>query len=463
MFTMDTRVPPAVMRDVESPPRATTVPAGRSRRLWGAAAMAVVLALAIVGASEWTFLQARQSLDSLGERTQAHESVQRIMRRLVDAESAKRGYLLTQDAAYLRPLADAHADIARGLSALRQHYQGQPELERQTEQVARLTRERLSEIDETLRLQREGRDAAWHAILASGIGREKMEQQRVAAAALLQAENLAWEREHAQVYRTLAVGRWGLLVAVVLALWWALHQMRGHARVARDQEEQAQRLRTVVAQRTAELSELTRYLQELHDSERALLARALHDELGARLTAVTFDLARLRRALPEAAPAVRQRLDHLAATVDEVIGVKRRLREALMPGALQNLGLRPALEMLVAEVSRRAGVAVTLDMPGGEPPVSARVLAYRIVEQALSNVELHAQAQQARVSLRSVDDRLELTVTDDGRGFDATALWRDASGHGLRALRHRVESFGGQFTIDSSADGTAVRASVPCT
>src|SRR5690606_13384091 len=132
-----------------------------------------------------------------------------------------------------------------------------------------------------------------------------------------------------------------------------------HARQLQDERDS---LEQQVRQRTEELTLLNLGLQELREGERGGLTHALHDELGALLTAAKLDLTRLRHALAAPGADVGGRLEHLGHMLDQGIDTKRRLMEGLMPSALQNLGLQAALEQRAGELQRRTGMSVELDL-----------------------------------------------------------------------------------------------------
>jgi signal transduction histidine kinase len=229
-----------------------------------------------------------------------------------------------------------------------------------------------------------------------------------------------------------------------------------HLQAERDSLEQQ------VRQRTEELAQLNLGLQEMREGERSGLARALHDELGAVLTTAKLDLARLHRALPVLGADVTQRLQHLGSTLDQGIDMKRRLMEELMSPALQNLGLKAAIEHLASEFQRRTGVPVDLDLQAAAVAASNGQALFSVAQIALSNAEQHAHATQVTLRMASEGDSVLLAVTDNGRGFADQP--GSASAQGLKNLRHRIESLGGVFAVRSApGEGTRIEARMPAT
>ena len=208
-------------------------------------------------------------------------------------------------------------------------------------------------------------------------------------------------------------------------------------------------------------AEFAAWLQRTRESERAALARELHDELGAILTAARLDVAWLAAQPACHQPALAQRLEALQRVLAQGIALKRRIVEDLHPTVLAHLGLAAALEQLVAssrqrfEGRLRASIdpSVSLD---GEPALAL----YRIAQEALTNLHKYARAGTATVCLRRARGHVELVVEDDGIGFDPRAV--GAGHHGLAGMRHRMLAIGGRLELHAAPGaGTSVRASVP--
>lgn len=203
------------------------------------------------------------------------------------------------------------------------------------------------------------------------------------------------------------------------------------------------------------------WLQRTRESERAALARELHDELGAILTAARLDAAWISAQPASHEPAIAQRLAALQQVLTQGIELKRRIIDDLHPTILTHLGLLAALEQLLdSHRMRFAGrVSASLDPAvrlAGEPALAL----YRIVQESLTNIHKYAHAGLVRVTLRRVQGRIELAIDDDGTGFDATAVAPDR--HGLVGMRHRMLAVGGRLAVTSAKGaGTSIRASLP--
>jgi len=446
---------------------ATPTPRRKGWRTPLAVALGSLLALGVLSVAEWSYQKAVDSLGSLGTRAVARTNIQTVMRRLLDAESAQRGYVLTGRKEYLAPYAEVASDIGSAVDTLRTLYQNDSEVTPLVAEVATRALEKLSETSETISLYDAGSHDAWHNLMLTDIGREKMEAVRKAAETLLSVEDRRVAAERAAVYRTLELGRRGVSITTLLSLLWFIFFLRKNAALlaaqqaaARDLQDERDALDVQVRLRTAELADLNRHLQEVREHERGNLARSLHDELGALLTSAKLDLTRLRRALPTPPPEVSERMNHLSSTIDQGIGLKRRVIEELMPSALHNLGLRTALEILVGEFTQRTGLAVQMNLQDAELDTPSRNTVFQLVQESLSNVERHASAQQVRLSLLASGGEVQVQIHDNGRGFSRDSL-REV-GHVWKNLRHRIEALGGKLSVASApGKGTAVDATVP--
>ena len=207
--------------------------------------------------------------------------------------------------------------------------------------------------------------------------------------------------------------------------------------------------------------QLAVWLQRTREAERAALARELHDELGAILTAARLDVAWIAAQPACHDPAIAQRVEALRQVLAQGIGLKRRIVEDLHPTALAHFGLVPAIEQLLESNRPRFGgrIVAALD-PGVRLEGEAALALYRIVQEALTNVHKYARAATVRVTLRRARGRIELSVDDDGTGFDPAAV--GCGHHGLAGMRHRILAVGGRFGIEAApGEGTSIRASVP--
>jgi two-component system sensor histidine kinase UhpB len=193
---------------------------------------------------------------------------------------------------------------------------------------------------------------------------------------------------------------------------------------------------------------------EAQEDERARVARDLHDEVNQSLTGLLLHLEAARRtAPPELVPELTETKTLAGRAMDELLSVARQLR----PTALDDLGLSAALAAHVEELERRTGIETSFEADGSVSQLDgeAQLVLYRVAQEALSNVARHSGAEHARVRLREDGEAVELTVSDDGRGFSFDEA---GGGLGIAGMRERALLVGGELEIESRADaGTTVR------
>ncbi len=211
-----------------------------------------------------------------------------------------------------------------------------------------------------------------------------------------------------------------------------------------------------------QLKRLSGSIMASQEKERAAIARELHDELGQVLTALRIDavwiLNHLKDSDPKAADRARTMCELVDNTIDEVRSIALRLR----PSVLDDLGLIEALEWYTTELEKRSGIACILDHHNN-PKVDEIVAtaAYRIAQEALTNVVRHSGATHVEVSLQMEGGLLTLTVTDNGQGFNATEL-SETECLGVAGMQERAALAGGVLEIQSRpGEGTQVICRFP--
>jgi signal transduction histidine kinase len=215
------------------------------------------------------------------------------------------------------------------------------------------------------------------------------------------------------------------------------------------------------------LQTLSRRLMEVQEVERRHIARELHDEIGQALTVMKINLQAVQRLLDT--PALTPYLEESIRTVERTLQQVRNLSLDLRPSLLDDLGLVPALRWYVDRQAQGAGFSAQFAADPLEKRLhpDLEIVCFRIVQEALTNVTRHAQAQRVRVELRQREDELQLIICDDGVGFDVqAALNRAAHGAsmGLLGLEERALLVGGQIEIESAPGrGTEIRACFPLT
>jgi signal transduction histidine kinase len=216
--------------------------------------------------------------------------------------------------------------------------------------------------------------------------------------------------------------------------------------------------------RTLELARLSTRMVEQHEEQRRRLSRELHDETAQVFSAVKMEIGVLREKVPREQVG---RLDQVLELIDTGIRSIRSVTNDLRPSLLDDLGLLPALRSLVADFSERSGIRTELAVPAVMPPLSreAELALFRALQEALSNVLRHAEAQSVAIGLSVVPDEVLLRVSDDGRGLpDGISPERlELHGHmGLAGMRERITALGGTVRLQRrNGAGALLEVRVP--
>lgn len=425
--------------------------------------LACIAAVAMMFISEASYWQSVSGLQQLATSRDVRERIIGLERSLLGAESGQRGYLLTQNKDYLQAYNEVLVDTEAAFKDLDAAHQDSPAAREVLGKLHAATQAKLSELALTIRMQDEGRSAAVIDLVRSNIGKEQMDEVRLLSSKLLALAATSVADSRAGLYRTLLLARTGMAALAALSLLALyLYRRQSGLQLARERalkrlvQVERDRLDGLVTQRTTELTELTRHLLTAREDERARLARNLHDELGALLTAAKLDAARIRSRLAGREPDALERLAHLVTTLNSSIALGRSIIEDLRPSTLSNLGLVATLEILAREFGEQAGVVVHCALsPVRLLPVTEMVV-YRAVQEAFTNIGKYAHARQVWLTMEAVDDTVQVSVRDDGVGFDESQTSK--SSFGLLGMRFRVEAEGGQLSVTSApGHGTCVQ------
>jgi len=238
--------------------------------------------------------------------------------------------------------------------------------------------------------------------------------------------------------------------------------LQGAVCIALDIVERRRTQRALAASR-AQLRNLVQYLNLSREEERTQIARELHDQLGQSLTGIKMDIAWIRRRIEDhelSDQRIAERLNAMSRHVDATVSVVRRVATELRPAVLDNLGLVPALDLLLRQFHERTGISVepSLDAAVDLTPAQATAL-YRIAQEALTNVARHAQARRVRVRMDHSEGSARLEVRDDGRGIEPSEREPRRS-LGLLGIEERARELGGMLTI-GDPPGTTLTVTFP--
>ena len=238
-------------------------------------------------------------------------------------------------------------------------------------------------------------------------------------------------------------------------------RITGHCGVQRDVTDRTLAAAELERSRV-EIRALSARIQETREEERTRMAREIHDVLGQALTALKMDLAWYEeRQGAEGAGALGLGGRSISARIDETMEIVRRLASELRPSVLDQLGLDAAIEWLVRDSAKRTGIAVTLQVDE-IPPLPAEIAshAFRIIQEALTNVVRHSRATLVHVSLRRMVGRILLTVEDNGVGIEPQSL-SGVRSMGMVGMRERAVACGGSLMVSGEPGHTSIAVTIP--
>lgn len=437
---------------------------------WIPVALSLVLLLAIFLIAESGQKRLTESTYELATSAQRSAEIEEFMRSVLDAESAQRGFLLTQNSRYLQAYDPSVRRINVLLDSLANSYIAIHSTEGLTAvrnaRIQAVTK--IGEIASTLRLYGESGMAAAMALMETDFGARTMESLRKSVDELHAIERRRFAQIAAAWQRDLTQQRWLLasatLLNIVLVLLSGGFLVRNYLRreeLSQSLSQQNSELDRLVRERTRNLSELSSHLQSVSEREKASLARELHDELGGLLVAAKMDVVWLRRRIGSSPEDLEVRWERVVRALEQGVALKRRVIESLRPTLLDNLGLIAALRWLVEETARSAGIRGVEQYPEDLPVLSddANIALYRIAQESLTNVVKHARASEIRLKLSCDDVHLCLIIEDDGVGIAAECV-AVAQSHGLLSMRHRAAALDGELRVTRPASGRGTRIEV---
>ena len=430
--------------------------------------LAVLAVASLVALNELGYRRSAVAAETMVAEQDKRSTLHVLLQQVLDAETGQRGYLLTGDEKYLAPYAAAATGITKTLDSLRVIYADDKAQLARFSELARTVSRKLADLEVTIKIRQAGGESEnWMQIVRTDMGREYMNATRDTALEMIATAATSTKVAQLQIDRSLAISRIGVTLAALLFLLAFILYLRQTEKL--DAASQTQRsllalerdsLERQVRERTARLTVLANHLQKVQEMEREHLAREMHDELGALLTAAKLDVARIRSKLVGDNEPLAQRLVHLSDTLNSVIALKRKIVEDLRPSSLSNLGLVAALDILVREFGEHTGLAVMTAFEQVVLHEDAELTVYRVVQESLTNISKYAQAKEITVTMQVYDHHVELEVKDDGVGFDLDT--RLNASHGFAGMRHRVEALNGTLgVISAEGRGTNIRVVLP--
>jgi len=232
-------------------------------------------------------------------------------------------------------------------------------------------------------------------------------------------------------------------------------------------EQRVQKRTKELEKANAELRRLSSKLLSSQEEERRRIAGEIHDNLGSCLNAIRFKVeCSLQTIETEFGGEASEPFKSVVPLVQEGIEECRKMQQDLRPSLLDDLGLLATLSWFCSRfqtIYSTIRIEQEIDIGEDELPNALKIIIYRVLQEAMNNIAKHSRAELVHLSLRTVDGSMELTVRDNGQGFDWEKISSQEAtkkGLGLTSMRERVEFSGGSFTIESAENkGTIIRAS----
>jgi signal transduction histidine kinase len=276
----------------------------------------------------------------------------------------------------------------------------------------------------------------------------------------LNQANLAQEEQEIETQRG-KLRRFSVAaVCLLLSLEFAIAVFTSVYLARLDRTSETERKRAEDAE--SELRRLSNRLVGVQEEERKIISRELHDEVGQILTGLRMELGTLSSL--DRDDGFPQRLESVKRLTEEALRSVRNLALLVRPSMLDDLGLQPALQWQAKEFSRRHGVPASVSIQGELDglPESHRLCLYRAVQEAMTNCGKHADATRVSVNIKQENNRIYVSVRDDGRGFDPSHA--STRGLGLLGMKERVRALEGSIDVTSTpGQGTLLALELPTT
>jgi len=394
---------------------------------------------------------------------------------LFHAESAQRGFLVTQRPEYLTPFGQALDEARASIKTLKNNFSNEVISEVIREEtdllqgIAASVEAKSTEMQMTIKLAKSGniQEAVKIINLDQGLVEASKFTEQTQHLTSLQLQLLKEIRERRNNYATLSrISLIGSAIALSFLVMVVIRQLTNEIanrdRLSRALAEERLTLESKLLERTDLLETLAVDYQYDVERERRQLARELHDELGSILTATKMDISWVIRTLKDTAPQISDKLRKTSLYIDQGIQFKRRIVQDLHPAMLSTFGFWPSMKELVESAAERNQWELDLILPDESTQLSEALglIAYRIVQETLNNATKYAKASKVSVSIMVDLKYLKLEIEDNGIGMDMALVGSET--HGLTGMRHRVQAIGGQLEIVSQPNkGVFTRALIP--
>lgn len=204
-------------------------------------------------------------------------------------------------------------------------------------------------------------------------------------------------------------------------------------------------------------------IQNIIEKERKEISRELHDELGQKLTALNLDIAWLQKKIEPKLEEERELMGEMLALVDSLMATVQNISKSLRPPVLEHFNLTDAVDWLLSDFQKRSKINcnVKIDVDGENISEELKVTLFRILQESLTNIIRHSNADIVTINLKQVDGQIKLSIQDNGKGITNENI-NDLNSFGIHGMQERVESISGVFKITGvPGKGTNILTEIP--
>ena len=385
--------------------------------------------------------------------------VSQIRTQIERAESAQRGYLLSQDESYLPAYTESKANVLtqlQQLATLLNSSNTDPQEQALFHQINSDIGAKISEMDITITLIENARTAQALDLVRMNQGQRLQSEIRTNVQNLYSLIEKRLNELLTKRSEKIKWARWSILLTILILSAVILITLNDLIKAAREKDDAKQALaqenqnyQDRLAQNLRQMQTLVLDVQTEIEDSRAQLARDLHDELGSILTAIRMDLGWSIKKSQADLPEVAEKLQRTQTYLDRAIVFKRQVVEDLHPSMLDNFGLWMSLENMAQESAQRNQWQLHLNLPEQAPelPKGLQLVVYRVVQETLNNASKYAQARQFTLDITMDERNLKIDMIDDGVGTDLNQS--KPQSHGIAGMKNRIFAAGGQIHISS--------------
>lgn len=417
----------------------------------------------------------QRSTADISSNTQTITVADNIMAAITRMESRVQGYLLTQDAALPAQLNQARKEVTDNLAQLTELVAAHPYQQLRIDSLSVLLTSRISLLDSMMQLSvtikpvdQELRKRILRIPVAINSIITLLNELKKQENEILLQQQAEINRDKTKSNRAMLFLGFCILAIFVLLIQFIFRNTNARNRAEEEARNLTATLEKKVAERTdqlhtvnIQLHRLTEYLQQAQEDERRQLAREVNDEIGQLASAVKMEIDWLTLHIKDRDPKVSKRITNASYILQTMIDDVRTLASSLRPIMIDELGLNASIRWLCEQFTKTSGITCVFSEEMDDAAITQQIRTelFRICQEALNNVAKHAKASEVTVRLLKINNSIELSITDNGNGLNATY---DPARPGLIGIRERALAVEGSLEIEGGhGKGTTVRVKIP--